>query len=177
MAGILVLSALAIMGAKQVDPETPRVQEAVQGALNDVMDAGTYKTPEWATGPLNAATVMAMHTTLNKRLKEHLTGPALAAWQRSLHTAIDRDSDGEHVIVTAGGADRFDFEKVDVDGDSASALGRAEVWATWEIHKANVPGAQTGRPTEWDMFSASLVQIDGIWYVESLELNPETGGG
>ena len=158
------------------DPEAPQVQDAVRGAVNDAMDAGTFKDPNWTSGRLDAATVAAMHRTLDRRLQEHMTGPALAAWQRVLHEAIDRDSDGEHVIVTAGGAEQFEFEVVEMSGDSATAAGRARVWVTWVIHKDGIQGPRAGRPAGWDDFSATLVRLDGRWYVEQLRLQPEEGG-
>ncbi len=172
---VALIAALAGLGAKPEDPEAPRVQEAVRGAINDAMDAGTFKVPEWTSGRLDAVTVQAMHVTLDRRLEEHMTGRALAAWQAALHESIDRDSDGEHVVVTAGGADKIEFEAVGVDGDSASATGRVHVWVTWVILKADVQGPHRARPAQWDTFSASLVRSDGRWYVETLRLEPETG--
>jgi len=138
--GLVLLAGCASLGANAWDLEAPRVQEAVRGAVNDAMDAGTFKDPNWKTGRLDPATVAAMHTTLDRRLQEHMTGPALAAWQRALHEAIDRDSDGEHVVVTAVGAEQFEFEAVEVSGDAATAAGRARVWVTWVIHKEGVQG-------------------------------------
>jgi len=168
-----LIGALVGLGAKPEDPEALRIQDAVRGAINDAMDAGTFKTPEWTSGRLDAVTVRAMHVTLDRRLGEHMTGRALADWQRALHEAIDRDSDGEHVVVTAGGADKIEFETVDVDGDSARATGRVHVWVTWVILKADVPGPHRGGPAQWDAFSASLVRSDGRWYVETIRLGPE----
>ena len=177
-AGLVVLavvSAVLLMGS--ANPEGPRIQEVVRGAIDDAMDAGTYKAPGWTTGRLDEATLAAMHATLDRRLKEHMTGRALAGWQRDLHAAIDRDSDGEHVIVTAGGVDQIEFESVTLDGDSARANGRAHLWATWVIHKAGVPGPQSGHPEEWDDFAATLVRVNDAWFVDSLTLDPEGGGG
>jgi hypothetical protein len=137
------------------------------------MDAGTSKAPSWDSGALDASTVQAMHANLDRRLKEHMTGRALAAWQQSLHAAIDRDSDGEHLVVTAGGTDRIEFGEIAVVGDRAKAGGRAHVWVDWVIHKPGVTGPQSGHPVEWNGFTATLTRIDGNWYVDELTLKPE----
>jgi len=50
------------------------------------------------------------------------------------------------------------------------------VWVTWVIHKDGVQGAHAARPAGWDDFSATLVRLDGRWYVEQLRLQPEEGG-
>jgi hypothetical protein len=163
------------IAAQPDDPETPHVQSAVRAAINDAMDAGTYK-GVGTTGPVGPAVVKATHANLDRRLKEHMTGKAKAAWQHALSEAIDRDSDGEHLIVTAGGVDRFETSTVEVKGDSATISGRAHVWVTWVIHKAEVKGPHTGHPVEWDAFSATLTRIDGKWYVDGLVLKPEGNG-
>lgn len=177
--GLLALALVAGaagLAAQPDNPELGRVQETVRGAISDAMDAGTFKKSGWTSGRLDAATVAEMHATLNRRLGEHMTGAALAAWQRALHESIDRDSDGEHVIVLAGGADEIEFETVEVDGESATATGRAHVWVAWVINKTDVDGPRSARPAQWDSFSATLAQIDGTWYVDTLGLNPEAGG-
>jgi hypothetical protein len=177
VAGPLVALAIGVglvtMDAKADRAETPRVQESVRAAIDDAMDAGTYKAPSWDKGALDASTVQAMHANLDRRLKEHMTGRALAAWQQSLHEAIDRDSDGEHLVVTAGGTDRIEFGEIAVVGDRANAGGRAHVWVDWVIHKPGVTGQQSGHPVEWDGFRATLTRIDGNWYVDELTLKPE----
>ena len=176
--GLLALALSTSIAASATgpgDPEAPRIEAAVRDAINDVLDAGTFKTPGWRGGRLDAATVEAIHRELDRRLEAHMTGPALAAWRGALHAAIDRDSDGEHVVVTAGGADEVEFETVETDGDSAGATGRAHVWVTWTIlggDAARQPGA---RPGQWDAFSATLVRKDGRWFVETLRLEPEAG--
>lgn len=178
-AGLAVCLAVAALslGAEAKHPEAGVIQAVVRGAITDAMDAGTYKSPDWKTGPLDGSVVAGMHQVLDRRLGDHMTGRALAEWRRALHEAIDRDSDGEHVIVTAGGVDQIEFETVDVvDESAATATGRAHVWATWVIHKADVGGPHTGRPNGWDHFAAALLKVDGEWLVDDLLLQPEAGG-
>jgi hypothetical protein len=98
---------------------------------------------------------------------------ALTQWLGVLDTAIDRGSDGEHVIVTAGGVDKIEFSSLSVDGDSATASGRAHTWVTWKINKTDVPGPRTGRPTGWDLFKVTLLKVDGQWLVSQLDLEPK----
>jgi hypothetical protein len=171
-----VLAGFAFIGADTRDVAEPEIQAVVRGAINDAMDAGTYKAPGWSSGRLDTAAITATHERLDRQLRVNMTGRALASWLQALSSAIDRDSDGEHVIVTAGGVDDIQYDAVQVDGDTAAATGRAHTWVTWVIHKSGVPGPQSARPSGWDRFSAGLVRIDGKWYVETLGLGPEAGG-
>jgi hypothetical protein len=102
-----------------------------------------------------------------------MTGRALAAWRQRIQEAIDRDSDGDHVVVTAGGTDTIESGEIEVHGDHATAGGRARVWVNWVVHKPGVKGSQSGNPVEWDGFTATLTRIDDNWYVDDLTLKPE----
>jgi len=176
MLALALVTSIAASTAGPGDPEARRVADVVRSAIDDVLDAGTFKVPGWTGGRLDAAIVRAMHVALERRLEEHMTGPALAAWQGALHEAIDRDSDGEHVVVTAGGTDRIEFETVETDGQAARAAGRVHVWVTWVILGRDAQGPRSGRPAHWDTFAATLGRTGGRWFVETLRLEPEAGG-
>jgi hypothetical protein len=109
-------------------------------------------------------------------MKSHFTGEALAQWMGVLDTAIDRDSDGEHVIVTAGGVDKIEFDSISIDETTAKASGRAHTWVSWKINKADVPGPKTGHPNGWDLFEVTLSKVDGKWLVSYLDLQPQSPG-
>jgi len=171
--GVLVLLAPVILGATTTDPASPQIQAAVRGAITDAVDAGTYKDTACTSGPLAQSVVQQMHATLASRLAQHMTGRALAHWRTALDIAINRDSDGQHVIVTAGGTDQIEFSDVTVSKNTATAVGRAHTWVTWVIHDPRVPGPHSARPSGWSAFSAALVLINGTWYVEQMSLVPE----
>jgi len=173
--GVLLAMGLASLGAQ--NPEAPAIKTVVRAAITDIRDAGTYKAPGWTHGRLDNANVQATHDRLHENMKSHFTGKALARWMGLLDTAIDRDSDGEHVIVTAGGVDKIEFSNVTVTGNSAVATGRAHTWITWMIIQPDaVEQHTTGHPTTWDLFDAHLVLADGAWLVSDLELEPQGGG-
>ena len=175
-AGAVLLGiALTTLGAQ--NPAAPTIKTTVRSAIADIRDAATYKTPGWTSGHLDAADVKATHERLQRSMKAHFTSDALLRWGSVLSNAIDRDSDGEHVVVTAGGVDQIEFSTLSVTGESATASGRAHTWVTWKIIKPNVPGPSTGHPTGWDLFEARLVDVDGTWLVSDLDLQPQGGGG
>lgn len=171
---VLLAIGLASLGAQ--NPAAPAIKATVKAAIVDIRDAATYKAPGWTSGRLDSANVRKTHDRLHASMKSHLTGEALAQWMGVLDTAIDRDSDGEHVIVTAGGVDKIEFDTLSVVGDTATATGRAHTWVTWKINKPDVPGPKTGRPTGWDLFHVRLANVDGKWLVSQLELEPQSPG-
>jgi hypothetical protein len=171
---VLITVGLASLGAQ--NPAAPAIKTTVRSAIADIRDAATYKTPDWSNGHLDSANVKETHDRLHGSMKAHFTDGALAQWMGVLDAAIDRDSDGEHVIVTAGGVDKIEFSTLSVIGDSATATGRAHTWITWKIIKPDVPGPRTGRPTTWDLFRARLVNVNGTWLVSELDLEPQGGG-
>ena len=165
----------SVMGASSPGAAAePQIQAAVRGALNDIMDAGTFKVAGWSNGPLDQASVSNMHAILHDRLGHFLTGAALDSYRATLDETIDRESDGNHVVVTAGGADQFEWSEILVDGDHASVAAHARTWITWVIKKADVPGPRSGHPIEWDRVIADLELVDGTWLVNHLEFQPET---
>ncbi len=175
-ASVLLALATAVLSLGAQNPTDPKVEDAVVKAVGDIRDAATYKAP-WAAGQLPDAARQAMHSTLANQMSKHLAGAALIQWTAVLDAAIDRDSDGQHVIVTAGGVDGSDFDPVKVDGTHATASGRVHTWVTWVIHDdQQVEGPHAGRPSGWDVFEATLEQIDGAWYVTDLTLQPQFGG-
>jgi hypothetical protein len=172
---IVVASFAALISIGAQSPTDPSIKKAVVGAVADIRDAATYKTP-WTAGSLPAAARQAMHTTLATRMSQNMAGKALVHWKGILDAAIDRDSDGAHVIVTAGGVDKSEFDPIVIDGTHATASGRMHTWVTWVIHDQSVPGPHAGRPNGWDVFEASLDEVGGQWYVTDLTLQPEFGG-
>ena len=174
--GVVGVALLVSPPATDGGVEGAAIRDTVRGAITDAMDAGTYKSTTWTSGPLDGATIRAMHSTLDSRLREHMTGRALATWKRALDDAIDRDSDGHHVVATAGGVDQIQLGGIGIDGDQARAEGRARIWVDWVIHGADVAGPHDGHPAGWDRFTAMLDRVNGRWYVEELSLEPEAGG-
>jgi hypothetical protein len=168
---VLLAIGLASLGAQ--NPADPAIKTTVRAAIADVRDAATYKTPNWSNGRLDAANVRATHDRLAKSMNAHFTEAGQAHWKQILDVAIDRDSDGDHVVVTAGGVDQIQFDTVSVTGDHASVSGRAHTWVTWRIIKPDFKGARTGHPTGWEAFDATLVQVDGKWLVDQLNLAPQ----
>lgn len=175
---VLGLIAVASMGAE--NPDATAAKTEVRGAITAVMDGGTFKPlvrvgSRPRTALLSRTNVSAIHRRLASELDAHMTGKALMRWRNVLDLAIDRDSDGEHVLVTEGGVDDIAFESVKVDGDKAHAVGRAHTWVKWIIVQ-DIEGPRSGRPSGWEEFEADLVKQDGRWQVETLDLHPVPGG-
>ena len=173
--GMLAIGVLVAAGPL-AQQDSARIKAVVRASIEDVFDAATFKEPDWRGGRLNNQAEAAMHVTLDARLSSHMTGDALAHWGGSLHEAIDRDSDGEHVVVTAGGVDKIEFEESWTEDGVTQTSGRVHHWITYIILDKSVQGPQAGRPEQWSRFSASVVSRDGSWLVETLNLQPEQPG-
>jgi hypothetical protein len=111
-----------------------------------------------------------MHARLDNELRAAFAGEARQRWGQSLHEAIDRDSDGQHVVVTAGGVSAFTVETEQILGDSAELTGRATSWITWIILDPGYPGPRAGHPSDEIAFQARLTRMDGQWQVVELSL-------
>lgn len=101
-----------------------------------------------------------------------MTGSALSKYRVSLHAAIDREADGQHLIVVSGGTTTVQIANLDVTGTTASVSGRSLSWIVWVDP---VSGA-SARPEAWDTFTATLGLTDGVWLVSDLSLTPENSG-
>ena len=170
---LVAIAGLALVGfvtSTAADPTTSDIEGAVRHAIEDTLDAATFKSGWQGQTALDQGSVVAMHSVLDGRLRSHLSGNALASWGAKLHAAIDRESDGQHVIVVAGGVDQIQFSKVDVSGGTAVATGRSLDWIRW------VQGSDQASPKAWDTFSARLVLTNGHWLVDDLIVHPEQSG-
>ena len=93
--GLVLLGALActVLGASNSNPAVPQIEASLRLAIEDTLDGAAFKTPGWTSGPLDDASVVAIHATLVGRLRSHMTGGALRSWSAALDAAIDRERD------------------------------------------------------------------------------------
>ena len=172
--GLVLLGALActVLGASNSNPAVPQIEASLRLAIEDTLDGAAFKTPGWTSGPLDDASVVAIHATLVGRLRSHMTGGALRSWSAALDAAIDRERDGQHVVITSGGVAELEIEQLDVSGDRATVSARSLDW----IRSTTLGSRFVASPAAWDGVSATLLRVDGSWLVSELSLQPERSG-
>ena len=161
-----------VLGASNADPAPEQIKASLQSAIEDTLDGAAFKTAGWTAGALDDASVVAMHATLDARLRSHMTGAALQSWSAALHAAIERERDGQHVVVTSGGVTQLEIGRLDVSGDRAIVSGRS----LDSIRSTTLGSTVVSTPTAWDRVSATLLRVDGSWLVSELSLQPEQSG-
>lgn len=161
-----------VLGASNSDPAAAQIKVSLQSAIEDTLDGAAFKAAGWTGGPLDNGSVATMHATLEVRLRSHMTGDALLSWSEALHAATDRERDGQHVVVTAGGVTQLEIGRLDVSGDRAIVSGRS----LDSIRSTTLGSTVVSSPTAWDRVSATLLRVDGSWLVSELSLQPEQSG-
>ncbi|MBI3750126.1 MAG: hypothetical protein HY263_00495 [Chloroflexi bacterium] len=152
--------------AEPPDPMVVAARGAAEGALT-ALYYDVFPPPDYRGGPLASPAAAVIRARVVADIERYFSPSLQARYEPMILGAVDTIGSGEW--EAAGGFSSLDWKGISVTDDHATLGLRASGWVLRRGGADGVaPDATTRLDSTWD-WSFTLVRIDGLWRVDTLD--------
>jgi hypothetical protein len=175
LAAVGVIAELAVTRPPgPVDPETPALRAATEGALRSTSAFAIEPPGTYAGGPLPSPIAVAIRARVSSDIARYFTPWLQARYLPGILAAVDQIEASEW---TEQGDIRFDWRDAKLDGDQATVHVTEIGWGMWRGGQFGTDPSKSRR-LDWTAdWTVSLIRSAGEWRVDELDVHCPGGCG